>query len=189
MIEMRSSGAELETSKRSGLAKKLSFAAVPLIFVAVIAWATVGKTSRVFAGQPAPDFSATSFDGSQVSLSDFRGRPLFINFWASWCIPCIEEAPDLRAAHEEFSGTDVIFLGVNSEDLKDDAEQYLLRHELEYTNVRDASGEISSRYGVRAYPESFFIAGDGTVVDVVYGPMTAAELRARINDLLSDSGS
>jgi cytochrome c biogenesis protein CcmG/thiol:disulfide interchange protein DsbE len=176
----------VEADRQSGL-KRVAFVIVPLVFVGFITWATLGKTSRVEVGDSAPDFTAMSFEGERIQLSQLRGRPVFINFWASWCIPCIEEAPDLRATYDRFKGTDLVMLGVNSQDFKTDAERYLNRHRLEYPSVRDPSGKISSSYGVRAFPESFFISRSGTVEHVVYGPMTAAEMKARIDNLLSAS--
>lgn len=165
--------------------KRIAFVAVPLLFVGFISWATLGKTSRVVVGQRAPDFAGDSFDGESLGLSQFRGRPVFLNFWASWCIPCIEEAPDLRRTYERFRDSEIVMLGVNSQDFKSDAERYVERHHLEYKNLRDPSGRISSSYGVRAFPESFFISRGGTVVHVVYGPMTSAEMKARIENLLT----
>lgn len=172
-------------AKKSSVYRRLAFVAVPLVFVGFITWATLGKTSRIQVGEQAPNFAATSFDGETISLAQLRGRPVFLNFWASWCIPCIEEAPDLRSTYERFKGTDLVMLGVNSQDFRTDAERYLNRHRLEYESVRDPSGKISSSYGVRAFPESFFISSSGTVEYVVYGPMTQAEMRARIENLLS----
>jgi cytochrome c biogenesis protein CcmG, thiol:disulfide interchange protein DsbE len=157
----------------------------------------------VFLLQPAGEREAPSFVLPRLdrigSLSDedFRGEPVVINFWASWCIPCREEARTLQRAWEEFEGEGVRFLGVNVQDTSDSARRFVEDFGITFPVVRDADQELARDLGVYGLPQTFFIdhtwrlasseAGEqigregGTVV---LGAVSARELRAHIERLL-----
>ncbi len=114
-------------------------------------------------GQPAPDFTLTLFDGRTVRLSDFRGKVVFLNFWASWCPPCRDEAPLLEQTWQRYKARDVVFLGVDIQDTESAARQFLDEFRISYMNGRDANGRIAINYGVYGIPETFFIDRDGRI--------------------------
>lgn len=173
----------MQATKRS---TRVWFFAVPTFLMLGMALVVFGRHANVKPGDVAPNFNLMSFDAKPVKLSDFRGSPVFINFWASWCIPCIQEANDLRLTSERFKDSNLQMIGINSEDLREDADRYLSKFGLEYLNLRDTSGQVSKRmYGVSAYPESFFIDSRGKLVAHVFGPMTAGEMKSRIETLLA----
>lgn len=118
--------------------------------------------------------------GGQVSLESLRGKPVFMNYWASWCIPCRAEAPDLVNTWRRYRDTDLQMIGINTQDLQSDAKEFVSHYGLDYVNLRDSSGAVSTFYGVRAYPESFFISSEGLILEHVYGPMTSGEMASRI---------
>lgn len=165
--------------------KRLAFVAVPLVFVLALGWATFARGTGPKVGDPAPAFVLPSMAGRRVGLLDFKGRPVFLNFWASWCVGCREEAPDLALSWERYRGTDLAMVGINSQDLLDDAHGYITRNGLGYLNLRDPAGTVKSLYGVPKMPESFLIDRTGKIVGHVYGPMTAGEMKSRFDDLLA----
>ncbi len=140
-----------------------------------------GQVSR----GPAPDFTLETFDGQVIRLSDYRGMPVVINFWASWCLECYREAPILEDAwrrHKEH----VMFIGVDYVDTEAAARQYLRRFDITYPNGMDRGSRISDAYRIRGVPETFFVDRNGFVQGVKIGPVTADELENWIQKLLSE---
>src|SRR5262249_58130873 len=113
-------------------------------------------------GDPAPDFTATTLDGTTVHLSDFAGKPVVLNFWASWCNPCRDEFPLLRTALHRH-GDDYVMLGVDNRDIESDAKDFAKKQRADWPNAFDSSGAIYKAYGVAAMPQTFFIKPDGTI--------------------------
>ncbi len=133
-------------------------------------------------GKSAPDFSLTLFDGRTIHLSDFRGKTVFLNFWASWCSPCREEAPLLEAAWQRYEAQGVIFLGVDIQDTEDAARPFLQEFAITYMNGRDPSGRIAIDYGVYGIPESFFIDREGRITYKHVGALDRETLLAKLGD-------
>ncbi len=139
-------------------------------FIALLAVAAVGEGGPPRPGEPAPAFSAPLLDGGgSLTLSQLRGRPVLLNFWASWCVPCKEEAGMLRRAHRTY-GDEVAFVGVDIKDAKTDALKFVERERLFYQHVRDEQGAIYDDYGLTGQPETFLIDENGVVVEHVNGP-------------------
>ena len=113
-------------------------------------------------GAPAPDFELASDEGETVKLSALRGKPVVLDFWASWCIPCINESKRLQARYARYRDR-VVFLGVNTKDYAPDARRWLRKHGITYPSVHDGSGNVLSRWGGLPIPREFFIARNGKV--------------------------
>ena len=136
--------------------------------------------------QPAAKFTLELTTGAELSLSELRGKVVLVDFWASWCTPCRQEAPVLSQVYLEYTGAPVEFVGVNIWDRDQDALNYLAAFNTTYPNGVDGAGSIAIDYGVRGIPEKFFIDQDGMVRQKFVGPMRADALRTAIDGLLGD---
>lgn len=114
-------------------------------------------------GRPAPPLTLTLFNGSKMSLQELRGKVVFVNFWASWCPPCREEARELEAAWQRFKDQDIVFVGVDIQDTESAALAFVKEFGLTYPNGRDATGKMAIDYGVWGIPETFFIDPTGRI--------------------------
>lgn len=133
----------------------------------------------------APDFELTTFEGQKILLSDLRGQAVVINFWASWCVPCREEAPILEATWREYRDKGVVFIGVDYLDPENDARGYIKEFGITYPNGPDLGTRISQAYRIQGVPETFFIDRQGKIQDLFIGPLNQPELRRRIESLLT----
>ncbi len=139
--------------------------------------------------KPAPGFTLELFEGGSVSLADLQGQVVLLDFWASWCPPCIEEAPTLNRVYEEYRERGVEFLGVCIWDTTSTCEQFLEEYEVAYPTGRDSEGAILVEYGVKGIPEKFFIDAQGRVARKFAGPVRDEDaLRDILDDMLSASG-
>lgn len=126
--------------------------------------------------RPAADFRLAAFDGGQMRLSDFRGQVVVVNFWASWCPPCREEARDLERAWQELRDANVVFLGLNVWDDRDEALAFIDEFDVSYLNGVIDDGNPAVDFGVRGLPETFIINADGDIVAKFIGPVKAPAL-------------
>jgi cytochrome c biogenesis protein CcmG/thiol:disulfide interchange protein DsbE len=133
-------------------------------------------------GQPASDFTLTLFDGRIIRLSDFRGKVVFLNFWASWCPPCREEAPLLEQAWHRYKDQGIVFLGVDFQDTDEAARSFLREFGITYMNGRDPTGRIAIDYGVYGIPETFFIDREGRITYKHIGALDDQVLVAKLTD-------
>ena len=139
--------------------------------LALLAWATLRHQQSLAIGAalargqtpPVPGVRVPAFDGRRVSLTDFRGHPVVLNFWASWCIPCAEEAPTLEAIWNEFRGRGLVVVGVDTQDLEPPGRRFLAQHGITYMNVRDPDGGLARLFGTTGVPETFFVGPDGLI--------------------------
>ena len=118
-------------------------------------------------------------DERTLALAQLRGHPIVLNFWASWCVPCKEEAPRLDAAARAHAG-DVIFLGIDVQDLKSDARSFLRHHDVRYASLRDNSGVTYDGYGLTGVPETYWLDARGRIVAHFAGPVSSAQLESGI---------
>ncbi len=135
-------------------------------------------------GEPSPDVTFTMADGQEASLADYRGRPLVLNFWASWCPPCVAEMGDaLRPVHETH-GDEVAFLGMNLRDDAESAQRILDATGVTYDLAIDPDGAIFAAFGGLGMPTTLFIDGEGRIVDRHTGAITRHQLEAQVTSLL-----
>ena len=136
----------------------------------------------------APDFTLGTFDGSTFTLSEAlkTGKPVVLNFWASWCGPCADEAPVLVDAARRYADR-VTFVGVDVQDVDADAQAFMRKYGITYTNGSDNAGPISVQYGMRGVPETYFIAPDGRLIRK-WNTLTAADLEQFLGELQRASG-
>ncbi|HEX2051903.1 MAG TPA: TlpA disulfide reductase family protein [Actinomycetota bacterium] len=162
--------------------------AVVVSFLALLAWAVTQSGDVPAPGDAAPGFRAPLLGGGgELGLEELRGKPVVLNFWASWCVPCEDEAPMLRRAHRRY-GDRVAFVGVDVRDARSDALAFVERYGLTYPSVRDERQEIYRDYGLTGQPETFFIDADGTIVEHVNGPLTDAGLTSLLDALVRRDG-
>ena len=138
-------------------------------------------------GKPAPDITLRDLDGHDVRLADYRGRPVIVNFWASWCIPCREEFPLLKAARERYADDGLEIVGVVFDDDVEAARAYMARAGASWPALDDPLGAAAAAYIVNAPPLSFFIDPDGVVRSIAYGPPSSGSIDDRIAAILPRS--
>lgn len=136
----------------------------------------------------APNFALTQFDGAPFSLAGQRGTIVLVNFWASWCIPCKEEAPILESAWQRYQSQGVVFVGVDIKDTPDDARAFLQRYAITYPNGFDEKKQIYIDYGVYGLPETFVVDRQGFVIHHVIGETTTAQLEGWLDGLVATGG-
>ena len=122
----------------------------------------------------------------RTSLDDYRGRVVVLNFWASWCAPCRDEAPLLERWHRRIAPRGGTVLGVDALDATDDALAFMRRYRITYPNVRDAAGERLKPFGIAAYPETFVVDRRGRIAALVRGPVTEDFLAREVPPLLRE---
>lgn len=128
-------------------------------------------------GKRVPNFTLTTFDGEQYSIEDYRGQVVLVNFWASWCKPCEQEAAELEQAWRNFKDQEVMFLGVDYVDTEREARTYLTKFDISYPNGPDLRTKISQAFRIRGVPETYIIGRDGTIVDIKISPyLSLAEI-------------
>lgn len=170
--------AEVATDhKARSRAFRVIVAVVPAAaFIAVLAVAVLRSGSHAEAGRPAPSFELALLDGSGVlSDEDLKGHPVVINFWASWCIPCREEAPLFERTWRAYRDEGVIFLGVNIKDAESDARSFVEEFGITYPVVRDVNQDLTTDFGVKGLPETFFVDHRWTFVGTIAGARTEAQ--------------
>jgi peroxiredoxin len=138
-----------------------------LLLTAGLVW-TVAGTLQVHiteAGDTAPDFSIVTEHGRTVTRSDFGGKILALNFWASWCPPCVEELPSMNEFAREFASQGVVVLGISIDKNPALYKRFLAQRNVAYDTARDPEAEISQRYGTFQIPETYIIGRDGKVLE------------------------
>ena len=145
---------------------------IALTLAAVMVYRVQGhlRVYEVGVGDRAPDFRVEGVQGAGVSLQDYEGKLVLLNFWATWCPPCVQEMPSLNAIYEDLRDRGLVVLGIS---VDEDAEQYqafLERSGVTFPTARDPDRTVSTRYGTVKYPESYLISRTGRVLRRYVGP-------------------
>jgi cytochrome c biogenesis protein CcmG/thiol:disulfide interchange protein DsbE len=182
-------------SRRGALLIFGAIVAILLVLLGVLAIAVRQRGAGPLASGSAPDFTLTTFDGETYTLSELRGKPVIVNFWASWCIPCRDEAPALQRAWEKYKDRDVIILGVDYVDTDADAKKFIAAFQQTYPNGPDLGTKISQSYKISGVPETYFIDKTGKLLSGIdengrvkgnwIGPLPEETLIARIEEMLA----
>jgi|SRR5579864_3648817 len=141
---------------------QVSIGALLALFVYVIFISIHEQIVQV--GDAAPDFSITADNGRTVSLHDFGGKLLVLNFWATWCAPCIDELPSLDQFQKDLANSGVVVLGVSMDKDEKAYRRFLQRVNVSFLTARDPDNKINAEYGTFRFPESYIINSDGKIV-------------------------
>ena len=136
-------------------------------------------------GKVAPGFEMPLIKGGDFVMADHTGRPMIVNFWASWCPPCRDESPGFERTWRQYSHTEVLFVGVDIQDTVEDGLAYVESFDLTYPNGTDLDGKITVDYGVIGLPVTFFIGTDGVVKGRWVGALPENELITWVEDLIA----
>lgn len=203
MSEQQSSPTNLESPTLSDSRKgRVSIFGRDFSFWALAAWIAVfallallafgllrNQQGPVTVGKNAPDFILTTFEGEQIDLKDHQGKVVVLNFWASWCKPCEEEAAELEAAWQMYKPRgDVVFLGVDYVDTESEAKAYLEKFDVTYPNGPDLGTRISQAYRIRGVPETYILGKDGRLAAIKISPfISLGEIQGMIDPLLEST--
>jgi cytochrome c biogenesis protein CcmG/thiol:disulfide interchange protein DsbE len=175
------------------LFKRLGLVAAGIVsigLVLLLGWSLLNKepitglSGITMVNRPAPDFTITTFEGTKMSLVDLKGKPVVINFWASWCPPCRVEAPLLEQTWRVYKNRGVVFIGVDIQDKLEDALAYIREFDVTYPNGPDPTGEISINYGVSGLPVTFFVSRTGEIVRRWVGAIERSVLISSIEEIM-----
>lgn len=145
--------------------------------------------TRPYAGDRAPNFELTSYDGDTYNLRDLRGQIVIVNLWANWCPPCHEEAEDLQQIHEDYQDDGVLMIGVNWLDIDSEALDFIDFYGITYPNAPDIGEAFYEAYNIQGPPETFIIGRDGIVQATFIGGTTYEAIANILNDMLAEEGA
>jgi cytochrome c biogenesis protein CcmG/thiol:disulfide interchange protein DsbE len=156
-----------------------------IAFIGLLAFGLIAKKgAQIAVGEPAPDAAVQRLDGSgEVSLADYRGQWVLLNFWASWCDPCRDEAPAIEKFSNE-NKDNLVVIGMDTEDLSGDAQAFIREFGLTYEQLHDVDGGRKDAYGIFALPESFLIDPDGNLALIQRGPVDEQFLNEQVKPLI-----
>ncbi len=133
---------------------------------------TLGDDVKAGRKPPAPDRALPLLAGGEGSIGDWRGKPVIVNFWASWCEPCKDEAPLMERAHERLKAKGGTVLGVTVSDASDDSKAFMRKYGISFPSLRDVDGELAEDFGTTGVPESFAVDAEGRIVAVSTGQVS-----------------
>lgn len=194
MPDHQTTGSQVEVTPTSIEQNKKNFPVFATLFsfalllalLGLLGWGLVKAQRGQVTNGPAPDFTLTTFDGQQIQLSQLRGNVVVINFWASWCQPCRQEAAYLEKTWQAYRDRGVIFIGVDYADTETEALAYLAEFGITYYNGPDLGTRVSQSYNIKGVPETFYVAKNGELRGIKIGPLDPPELDNKIEELLAE---
>ena len=162
-----------------------TFAAV-LAIVGLLGYGLLKKNpNNLEVGQPIPDRSLATLSGAGTGeIADYRGKWVLVNLWASWCVPCRQEAPALEHFYRAEHAHDFTVLGVDSQDLSDDGERFVREYGITYPQLHDGPGDLGHAYGTVGYPESFLVDPRGDIALIRRGAVSSDFLDSQVRPLV-----
>jgi cytochrome c biogenesis protein CcmG/thiol:disulfide interchange protein DsbE len=157
--------------------------AVAMALLALLSYGVVSQGQGPLDKGPAPHFTLTTFNGQTISLSDYRGQVVVVNFWASWCPPCREEAPVLERVWRRYRDQGVVFIAVDYIDTEPEARAYIAEFDITYPNGPDLGSRAAKDYHIQGVPETFFVTKVGHIAHVHIGPLDEDTLVSWIEQL------
>ena len=180
---------QLQTRTLYVLLAVILLATVAIVILTFLRQQDVGPASvgSLVVGNPAPDFTLPTLDGAEVSLSQFRGQPVLINFWASWCAPCREEKPELVRAYETYKTEGFVILGLNLtfQDYLSEIQRFADEFQMTFPILLDEDGIVVEQlYRIPGIPTSVFINRDGTIQRIQVGLMGGEQIDRYVAEIL-----
>ena len=158
--------------------------------LALLVWQLGHQQHAPRVGTMAPAFTLRRLAGhGKVSLAAYRGQPVVLNFWASWCQPCKGEAPVLEHDWARYRSRGVVFLGVDYHDLAPDARRFVSAHALTFPMLEDGSGRVTGRYGISQVPETYVVSRQGKIVAHLPGPITDPGFAGKFRSALAKAAA
>lgn len=167
------------------MGKTILIAILVLTLGLVVAGCSPSSQGLQVGNQP-PGFRLPNLEGRAVALSDFRGKPVLINFWASWCPPCRFEMPFIQEIYEEWSDKGLIILTINIGESLSTVKEFMANHGYSFPVLLDTSQKVAQDYDVRGIPTTFFIDKNGALKDIKIGAFSSkAEIEERLRKIIS----
>ncbi len=201
-VPEKATDAAVHSEPHRGLSRRALLMAVlfPVLgLFALLVWGTIQSGGRAggfginaqfgevkVQRQPARPFELTLFDGRTLTLEAHKGQAVMVDFWASWCPPCREEAPVLAQVYKEYEDKGVKFIGIDIWDSQNEAIKFVDRYGVTYPNGLDQKGSIAIDYGVSGIPEKYFISREGILVKKFIGPVNREKLIQTLDQLLAE---
>ena len=140
-------------------------------------------------GDIAYDFTLQDLDGNSHTLSDYRGQPVIVNFWATWCAPCRIEMPELQAAYERYQDAGLVILALDNDESPDAVQSFFSDEmNLTFTPLLDDGADVAALYSVFNFPSTYFVNADGIITAVHHGPMLESQIDGYMADTLVTEG-
>ncbi len=161
-----------------------------LIAVLIIGGYAIGSTlfgagnTLLKEGSKPPDFKLADLEGNQQQLSDYAGKAVVVNFWGTFCPPCVKEMPEFERQYLKWKDQGLIVLAINLSEDTLTVNNFVRRFDLHYPILRDMNRKTERSYGLKSYPTTFFIKPDGSIMEIMVGGMTEVEIDERIERLL-----